>query len=231
MFVGHAGLAFAARARYRDVPLGTLMAAAFALDLIWPLLVLAGLETVTVDPAVVGFTPLVFTWYPWSHSLLMVVGWGVVAALIVRARGHRREVGMLVALLVVSHWVLDVVVHHPDLPFWPGAGTALAGLGLWNSVPGTLAVEGLLFAGGVAMYWRRTVARSWQGASGFWALVIVMGILWASAPLLPPPASGRAVALGALSLWLIPFWAAWCDSHRDRAPGGQIPADQARGSA
>ncbi len=218
MFAGHAGLAFAARARYPDVPLGTLMAAAFALDLIWPLLLLTGIETVSVNPEAIGFTPLVFTWYPWSHSLLMVMAWAVVAGLLVRARGYRREVGLLVAVLVASHWVLDVVVHNPDLPFWPGEDSALAGLGLWNSIPGTLAVEGLVLAIGVAMYWRRTVARDWQGASGFWALVLVIGIVWSSAPLLPPPASGRAVALGALLIWVVPFWAAWCDSHRDRAP-------------
>lgn len=216
MIAGHAGLALAARSQYRDIPLGTLMTAAFALDLIWPVLILTGIEQVAIDPASTSFTPLVFTSIPWSHSLVMTLVWGVAAAWLVRARGYRAEAGMLVGLLVVSHWVLDAIVHMSDLPLWPSQTAPLAGLGVWNSIPATLAVEGVLFALGVALYWRRTVARDWKGASGFWAMIIVIGIVWGVSPLMPPPATSTAVAFGALVLWVIPFWAAWCDFHRDR---------------
>ena len=131
--------------------------------------------------------------------------------------GYGVEAATLAGLLVVSHWVLDAVVHQPDLALWPGADTPLIGLGLWNSVPATLAVEGLLLAAGAAVYWQRTVARDWQGSRGFWAFIVTIILVWASAPLLPPPSSERAVAVGALALWLIPFWAAWFDFHRARA--------------
>jgi hypothetical protein len=216
MFAGHAGLALAARARYRDVPLGTLIAAAFALDLAWPILLLLGVEEVNVRAGATAFNPLVFTSYPWTHSLAMAVVWGVLAAAVVRWRGYRGEVGLLAGLLVVSHWVLDAVVHAPDLPLWPADTAPLVGLGLWNSVPVTLLVEGALFAIGVALYWRSTAARTWAGSSGFWAFVIVVGIAWAAMPLLPLPADSRAVAYGAVALWLLPFWAAWFDFHRGR---------------
>lgn len=216
MIAGHAGLALAARARYRDVPLGTLMAAAFALDLAWPVFVLLGLEDVNVRAGATAFTPLVFTSYPWTHSLVMACAWGLGAAALVRMRGYRAAVAVLAALVVVSHWLLDAVVHAPDLPVWPGATAPLVGFGLWNSVPATLLVEGALFAVGVALYWRTTAARHWAGSSGFWAFVIVVGVIWAAAPLLPLPANRDAVAYGALALWLVPFWAAWFDYHRGR---------------
>ncbi len=220
MLAGHAGLALAIRARHREVPLGTLMAAAFALDLAWPLLLLLGTEQVTVRADATAYTPLVFTWYPWTHSLAMAAAWGLGGALLVRMRGYRSGVAVVAGLMVVSHWFLDAIVHIPDLPLWPGSAAPLVGLGLWNSVPGTLVVEGMLFALGVAMYWRSTATRSWAGSSGFWGFVLVMGIIWAGSPLLPTPADSGVVAAGALALWIVPFWAAWFDYHRDRNVSG-----------
>ena len=221
MLAGHAGLAFAARARFREVPLAALMCAAFLLDLIWPLLLLTGTEHVAVREGATEFTPLVFTSYPWTHSMVTAIVWGVVAAIVVRLIGWRGRGPVIIAVLVASHWFLDAIVHTPDLPLSPLSDAPLAGLGLWNSVPGTLAIEGLVFAIGVGMYWRRTVQQNWIGSSGFWAFVITLGLAWASGPVLPPPLSERGVALGALALWIVPFWAGWFDAQRGRADGVQ----------
>ena len=229
MLVGHAGLALGLRAKNREVPLGTLMAAAFALDLIWPIFLLLGIEEVSIRPGATAYNPLVFTSYPWTHSLAMAGAWGLAAWLLVRSRGYRGAVATLAGLVVVSHWVLDAVVHTADLPLWPGSTSPLAGLGLWNSLPATMLAEGIIFVTGIGMYWRSTNARNAAGDSGFWGFVFVLGILWVSAPFLPAPSSASAVAVGALLLWLVPFWAAWFDGNRGRATsaGEAIPVPDA----
>ncbi len=82
MFVGHFAVALGAKRAAPRIPLGLLVAAAIALDLIWPLLLLAGVETVRIDPGNTAFTPLAFDHYPWSHSLVMALVWGGLTAAI-----------------------------------------------------------------------------------------------------------------------------------------------------
>ena len=212
MFVGHTAVALAAKARAPETSLGVLVAAVFGLDLLWPLFLLLGIERVRIEPGNTTVTPLAFDSYPWSHSLLMAIVWGAVLALVVRRRA------VLIALLVVSHWVLDVVTHRPDLPLWPGSSSPLLGLGLWNSIPGTLLVEGLLFAIGIAIYLRATRARDRIGGVAIWALLVFQGAIWASTPWAPPPPSARALAWVGLATWLFVPWATWIDRHRETRP-------------
>ena len=207
MFVGHTALALASKARAGEVPLALLIAAVFALDMLWPVFLLLGLEHVRVDPGTTAFTPLAFDAYPWSHSLLLACVWGALLALV--PRRHR----LLVGALVVSHWVLDAVSHRPDLPLWPGR-SPLVGLGLWSSVPATLLVEGLLFAAAIALYLRATRAVDRTGSFALWSFLLLQGGLWVSSPWQPPPPSARAVAWGSLATWLFVPWAAWIDRHR-----------------
>lgn len=214
MFAGHAAVALAARPRLPRQSLGRLIAAAFFLDLLWPILLLFGIEHVAIDPGNTAFTPLDFVSYPWSHSLLMAIGWGIAFALItLRALGPWREF-MWLAALVVSHWLLDMLTHRPDLPLTPGV-TVKLGLGVWNSIPLTFVVEGAFFAAGILIYARRTVARDRTGRLAVWALLAFIGIIWASGPFTPPPPSERAIAIVGLLMWLFVWWAAWGDSHRD----------------
>jgi hypothetical protein len=207
MFVGHTALALAAKARVREVPLALVVAAVFALDLLWPVFLLLGIERVRIEPGNTAFTPLAFDAYPWSHSLLLACVWGALLALV--PRRHR----LLVGALVVSHWVLDVVSHRPDLPLWPGR-SPLLGLGLWNSVAATLLVEGLLFAAAIHLYVRSTRARDRIGSFALWSLLLLQAAIWVSAPWAPPPPSPAAVAwVGLAGLLFVP-WAAWIDRHR-----------------
>ena len=207
MFVGHTALALASKARAREVPLALLIAAVFALDMLWPVFLLLRIEHVRVDPGNTAFTPLAFDAYPWSHSLLMACLWGALLALV--AKRHR----LLVGALVVSHWVLDVATHRPDLPLWPGR-SPLVGLGLWSSVPATLLVEGLLFAAAIALYLRATRPVDKTGSFALWSFLLLQGGLWASSPWQPPPPSASVVAWGSLATWLFVPWAAWIDRHR-----------------
>lgn len=219
MFVGHLAVALAAKRAAPRAPLGALVAGAFGLDLIWPVLLLVGLERVRIVPGYTAFTPLAFDHYPWSHSLSMALIWGVVIGRLSALVLKNARAGLLIGLAVVSHWVLDFVTHVPDLPLWPG-GPAV-GLGLWNSIVGTLVVEGALFAGAIALYLRATKPRTAAGTWGLWALIGFTAAIWISGPWAPPPPSVTALAGVALAMWLFPLWAAWIERNRAMRPTGR----------
>jgi hypothetical protein len=214
MFVGHMAMALAAKSRAPKVSLGWLVAAAFALDLLWPLFLVAGIERVSIVPGATAFNPLAFDSYPWSHSLLMACVWGLCATGIARWRGVPMPVALLIGAVVVSHWVLDFASHAPDLPLWPGPSPRV-GLGIWNSVTATLLLEGALFLTGIVIYVRTTRALDRIGSFGFWAFIVVSTALWASVPWSPPPPSAQALAWFSFGSWLLVAWAGWADRHRE----------------
>lgn len=214
MFIGHFALGFAAKRLAPKASLGTLMAAAEFLDLLWPIFVATGLERVRIDPGNTAFTPLDFEHYPISHSLAMVLIWASLFGGLYWRVSHYRRGAIVAGVLVASHWFLDVVAHSPDLPIAPGWGVR-AGLGLWNSVAATLIVEGLLFAAGVWIYARATSARDRIGRYGFWAFVAFLALIFAANASGPPPPSIRAIEIAGLAGGLaIIAWSAWFDRHR-----------------
>jgi len=212
MFVGHLAVALAARKAEPSLPLGASVAAAFGVDLLWPVLLLTGIEVVRVSPHDTAFTGLAFESYPWSHSLLMVLVWSVLAGLVAKGLLGSTRNAVIVGALVTSHWVLDAVTHRPDLPLWPGG--PLVGLGLWGSVPATIAVEGALLVIGIFFYMQTTSPKDRIGSLGFYGLVLLCAAMWISQPWAPPPPSATAVALGSLVLWLFVPWSQWVDNHR-----------------
>ena len=151
--------------------------------------------------------------YPFSHSLAAGVGWAVLFAALYWVWTRYLAGAVTIALAVVSHWLLDLVTHRPDLPLYPG-GTTLVGLGLWNSVAGTVAVEGLLLVAGVWVYAAMTRPRDRTGRYAFWSFIALLVVLYVSSLLGPPPPSVTAMAVVGLSAWLFVFWAAWFDRHR-----------------
>ena len=221
MFLGHYGVALAAKGTRpgRAVSLGTTVFAAQLLDLLWPILLLAGIERVRIVPGLMAASPLDFEHYPWSHSLLMALVWAAIAGAIWLARKRSAAVGLLVGGLVVSHWLLDLPFHRPDLLLYPGAPNALGGA-LWNSVAITIAAEAVMLAAGVAIYLRTTRARDRIGVWGLWAGIALLVLFYAGSFAGTPP-SPQALAIGGLTLWLFVPWAAWVDRHReavDRRP-------------
>lgn len=219
MFIAHFGAGFAAKSATRTLSLGWLFLAAQFIDLLWPTLLLLGLEHVRIAPGATAVTPLAFEHYPISHSLLAVIGWAVLvggAALLLR---RDMRAALLLAVLVVSHWLLDLLVHIPDLPLWPGS-TILAGLGAWTSLTLTLVLEGSFFTLGVWLYSRATVARDAAGRWGFRTLVAFLALVYAMNLAGDPPPSSTAIAWVGQSQWLLVLWAFWLDRHRtpSRAP-------------
>lgn len=216
MFVGHHAVGFASKRLAPGVSLGWLMAAPLFLDLLWPLLVLAGAERVRIDPGNTAVTPLAFDHYPWSHSLVASLLWGLLFGGVVFVATRSRVAAVVSAFGVVSHWLLDALSHRPDMPV--GLSGPLVGLGLWRSIPATAAVEGALFAVAIAIYARATRPVDGPGRWGFVAYVALVATIWAAGLGGPPPPSARAVAFVGLAGWLLPLWAAWFDRHRSPRP-------------
>src|SRR5438067_1007509 len=128
MFIGHFGVGFGAKAAAPRVSLGTFFLAAQFIDLLWPALLMLGIERVHINPSG-QHPPLDFVYYPYSHSLLMVCAWAALVAAVHFAIRRNAGGALVLASLVISHWVLDLVVHRPDLPLYPGS-TQHVGLGL-----------------------------------------------------------------------------------------------------
>jgi hypothetical protein len=211
MFLGHYALAFAAKRIAPRASLGMLIAAAQFLDLLWPIFLILGVEQVA--PGDQHFTALRFTHYPWSHSLAMTLVWSALLGLAYARVTDDRWSATVIGLLVSSHWVLDLVVHRPDLPLYPG-GSARLGFGLWNSVLGTIVVEAVLFIAGIVVYTTSTRARDRIGRYAWWSLVAALAVTYAADVFGPPPTNMTALAWTALLLWIIPVWGWWADSHR-----------------
>ncbi len=222
MFIGHFAVGFAAKRAAPRTSLATLMVAAQLVDLVWPALVLLGVERVRIDPGNTAVTPLDFESYPWTHSLLMVLAWAAAFGLAYRARTGYVRGAWVAAALVLSHWVLDWVTHRPDLQLMPGAGVR-TGLGLWGSVPATVIVEGALFALGLGVYLATTRARNRAGSIGLWAFVATLVLLYA-ANLTQVPPSATAVGVGGLAAWLFVPWIAWFDRNREPSVAPVEPA-------
>lgn len=216
MFIGHDAVAFVAKPAAPRVSLGTTFLAVNWLDLVWPIFLLIGIERVEIDPTLPRLAPLDFAHYPWTHSLLFAALWGVGFGAVHFAFRRSVAAAVLLGLLVLSHWLLDFVVHVPDLPLYPGGPRV--GLELWRSVPGAVGLELLLFALGAWVYWSRTEARD---AIGRWALVgliVFLLAIYAINGLSPPPPSARAIAYVGLAGWILPLWAWWVDRHRRMKP-------------
>ena len=182
--------------------------------MVWPVLVLLGIERFRIVPGFTAINPFDFVYYPWSHSLLMTGVWAVLFAIVYQTVKGDHAGATWVGIAVASHWVLDCVTHRPDLPLRPG-GSERLGLGLWQSLPATFAVEGLMFAAGIALYLQSTKARDRIGTVAWWAFIALLLILYVPGPWSPPPPSEKAVAiLGIVALAILTPWAYWIDRHR-----------------
>jgi len=213
MFLAHFGVGFGAKAAAPNVSLGSLFLAAQFIDLIWPTLLLFGIERVDIIADGTRSPPLEFVYYPFSHSLLAVMVWAALVAasyFIVRCS---RTGALVLGLAVISHWLLDLVVHYPDLPLYPG-NSPLLGLGVWSSPVVAMALEFSIFAAGLWLYLRSTMTSDATGKWALWSLVAVLVLIQIANVFGAPPPSTTAIAWAGQAQWLLVAWGYWIDSHR-----------------
>ncbi len=213
MFIGHFGVSFAAKKVAPRVSLGTLFMAGQFIDLLWPLFLLLGLEHVEVDPGNTAFTPLHFIHYPFTHSFAGVLIWALLFGGVYFTLRKDARSALLLGGLVLSHWLLDLIVHRPDLQLLPGLDFVV-GFGLWNSVALTIVIEGLIFVLGVWMYLRTTTSTNRRGSWGLWGLLIFLAAIYVTNLAGPPPPDAQAIGYTGLAQWLLVAWGYWVDGNR-----------------
>lgn len=205
MFVGHYGPSFAAKSAESRIPLWLLFVAVQFVDVLWGIFVLLGIEKVRIVPGITASSPLDLYYMPYTHSLIGALGWSALAYLLCqmapRLRGRR--IGLIVAAAVFSHWILDLIVHRPDMALYDSVFKM--GFGLWNYRLAAFILEMAVLFGGAAMY-AKSVSRKWK--------VVVYTASLAALQLVgtfffPPPSSDRSMAMTALFLYFLLAAIAW----------------------
>lgn len=218
VFIGHFAVGFAAKKFAPRTSLAPLLAAPLLLDILWPWFLLFGWERVRIDPGNTRFTPFDFYYYPWSHSLAMSIVWACAFAAGYHLIARYWAGTVAIWIGVVSHWVLDWIVHRPDLPLYPGG--PLLGLDLWNSIRATMTVELVMLAIGVWLYVGTTQAADRIGRYAFAGYLGVLLALYIADRFSAPPTNIRTgvvwPAIFAEAIFII--WAWWFDSHRALRP-------------
>ena len=213
MFIGHFGTGLAAKKLDPKISLGTLFLAAQFIDLLWPIFLLLGLEKVKIEQGNTSFTPLNFISYPYSHSLFGVLIWSLLFGSIYYLNRKNIKSALLLAALVMSHWILDLITHRPDLLIIPWSDIKV-GFGLWNSVIFTMLIEGSIFGVGAYLYISCTKAENKKGKIGLWSLLVFLVVIYLMNIFGSPPPSEKAIAVVGLFQWLLVGWAYWIDKNR-----------------
>jgi hypothetical protein len=219
LFIGHFGVAFAAKRLVPRTSLVVLFLSAQLIDLLWPMFLLLGLEHVRVDPGNTVVTALDFYDYPITHSLAGAVAWAFGLASLVYALTHARRAALVSGALVMSHWFLDLTVHGPDLPLWPGGPEY--GFGLWDSLAATAGLEVGVFAAGIFLYVRSTSTRGPRRHLALWSLAGFLLLVQAGNFFGPPPPGASAIAWVGMAQWLLIAWAGWADRARPQESRSQ----------
>jgi membrane-bound metal-dependent hydrolase YbcI (DUF457 family) len=183
------------------------------LDLLWPTLLLLNAERVDINYDPEQLTPLSFTYYPISHSLLMALIWALLFGIIYYLFRKNFKYALILFLCVFSHWLLDVLVHYPDLPLYPGDSPKL-GLGLWSMPLLENAIEFLMFIIGVGIYLVATTAKNNAGKYVTWILILLLAVAYLANIFGPKPTDTKLVAWGAQLMWIFVALAFWADKNR-----------------
>jgi len=213
MFIGHYAAGFAAKKWAPLLSLGWLFIAVQFLDLLWPTLLLLDVEHVAINHDPNQLTPLAFTYYPISHSLLMAFIWALLIGGIYYLWNKNFKHAFILFICVLSHWILDLLVHYPDLPLYPG-NSPKVGLKLWSLPLIENIAEGVMFIIGVIVYLKATVAKNNRGKYVLWILIILLVVAHLANIVSSAPTDVRAVAWGAQLLWIFGVLAFWADHNR-----------------
>jgi hypothetical protein len=215
MLLGHYAVALAAKKAVPKISLGTFLIAAQLPDLLFPFFILLGVEHVRMAPGITVVFPMDMYDYPLSHSLLSGFLWSMVFASIYYVIRREKRGALIVGLAVLSHWILDLITHRPDLSLGFGTGTYV-GLGLWNSLTGTLIVESGLFFIGIALYIRTTKANDRIGSIGFWSWIVFLSAMYGSSFFgMESSIDTFSTVMLMVGTWALILWGHWVDRHRN----------------
>jgi hypothetical protein len=231
VFVGHFAVGFAGKRFEPRVSLFNLMTAALLADILWCGFLIAGVEHAAIRPGITRVNPLDLYDFPLSHSLLTDAIWAALFAGIYCLRSHSARAARVIVAAVLSHWVLDFVSHRPDMPLVPGVHKYF-GLGLWNSVPATVVVEGGMWLAAIILYVRGSDARGPAGVYGFWIPLGLLTLLWlVSLNGAPPPSLRVLKTVNAVLISLSLAWTYWLDRTRLARVVERPTGPQAKGAS
>lgn len=213
MFIGHYGVGLSLKKTARPLSLGLLFLAVQFLDLLWPTLLLLDVEHVQIIADKSQPIPLVFTDYPYSHSLAMVLVWSASFFTVYWLFTKDIRNALILGFAVFSHWILDLIVHLPDLPLYPGDSPKV-GLELWRWPLATALIEGVVFVVGIILYLKATKAKNKTGVIVFWVLIGLLAIFHIANLFSPPPPSVEAIAWAGQAMWLFVLLGFWVDRNR-----------------
>lgn len=216
MFIGHFAVGLLAKKNEKQPSLALLFIAVQLLDLLWPVFILLGIETMSIDPGNTKLTHLDFEYYPYSHSLLMALVWSLLLGLGYFMFTKNKNGSLLLGALVFSHWILDLITHRPDLPLSPFTDIKV-GFGLWNYPAAEIILELLIFGLGAYTYYK---SPCFKRKIAFWLLMAFLLIVHLMNLFGPPPPDTMAVAWSANLMWLIVLWAWWIER---KSPTRSIP--------
>ena len=199
MFIGHYGVAFAAKTVAPRVPLGVTFIAVQLLDVMFSLFVFAGIERMRIVPGFTQYNPYALDFMPYTHGLAGALGWSAAGGAVwFLARRSTRE-ALVVAGLVFSHFILDVPMHTPDLPLLGGNSYKL-GFGLWNHWMWAVALELAVLLGGWALW---MVLRGERPRRREIVFLLVLVALTLATPFMPVPSSAGAFGVQALVSYVV----------------------------
>jgi hypothetical protein len=207
MFVGHYAASFYIKSREPRIPLWVLLLAVQLIDIAWALLVLAGIEHLAMVPGITRASPLDLVYVPYTHSLVAVLGWSLLACWVMYRFGGKTMGGLrsagLVGLAVLSHWVADLVVHRPDLPLYDNS--AKVGLGLWNYPALSFPLEVGLLGFTMWLWFRRSEGKaSGRNLVILWSVMTVSQIFTNFGRLPSSPNTFVIMALGFYLVFALP---------------------------
>lgn len=221
MFIGHYGIALAAKRADKNIPLGLLFFVTQFADILFFTLVLLGIESMSFSSGITKVSPLDFTYYPYSHSLTASILWAgvfVVAFKIAPSKfgSNKNKSALIVGAVALSHFLLDLIVHREDLPLFGGDSYKI-GLGLWNYVFASSFIETLIFLAGLWAYLKSTKGVTFAGMYGMAIFSAFVSIMWLASLLAPTPTNLNItgfVIFGLVFQLLVIGTVSWLDRKR-----------------
>ena len=218
MLVGHFAVALAAKRIEPAISVGTLVLAAMLADLLWCILMFAGIEHVQLKPGIGAANYFVASDIGLSHSLLMDGLWSALLTAGYFLMRRNLRAAWVIFGVVLSHWLLDWISHRPDMPLSPGLHKYF-GLALWSSIPAAIIIEGGFWAVAVILYARATRPKRRIGAYLYWTVVAVLTLAWYNNLAGPPPPNPHTIPFSSLLFFSLAVgWAYWMNRLRPLRP-------------